>query len=99
VVLEPFKNKAYTNAEKPYFNTKNTPRNPIKKCLYNHLYTRMNKERKHLKRRCKNPKTAALFCSSPITEPQPLTEAHNEQTHFNSLREPFKKTFKVFVSQ
>jgi len=59
----------------------------------------MNKERKHLERICKKPKTTALICISAMTKPQPLTKADNEQAHLNSLREPFKKTFKAFVSQ
>ena len=92
------KEQGIHNAEKLYFSSQNTPWNPIKKCLYNHLYTRKNKERKHMKRGCKKPKTT-LFCSLAMTKPQPLTKVHNEQAHLNSLREPFMKTFKAFVSQ
>ena len=84
------------NAEKLYFSSKNTPRNPIKKCLNNHLYTRMNKERKHLKRRCKKLKTTALFCSSAMTEPQPLTKAHNEQAHLNFFKRTFQENIQIF---
>ena len=84
------------NAEKLYFNSKNTPRNPIKKCLTNYLYTRMMKETKHLKRRCKKPKTTTLFYSSTMTKPQPLTKAHNEQAHLNFFKRNFQENIQSF---
>jgi len=79
MVVEPFKSRTH-NAEKHYFSNSYTSRNPIKKCLYNHLYTRKNKEGKHLKRRCKKLKTTTLFCSTTVTTLQTLTYTMNKHT-------------------
>ena len=83
------------NAEKSYFSSKNTPRNPIKKCLYNHLYTRMNKERKHLKRRCKKPKnnnTIMQFSND-------RTSTLDQDAQWTSTLEFFKRTFQENIQK
>jgi len=56
----------------------------------------MNKERKHLKGRCKKPKTTTLFGNSAMTEPQPLTKAHNEQAHLNFFKRTFQENIQSF---
>ena len=61
-VLEHYKNTTH-NAEKPYFSTPCTPRNPIKEWLTLTPLQNRIKERLHLKRRCKNSKPVVQFAA------------------------------------
>ena len=47
----------------------------------------------------RNLKQQTLFCNTTMTIPHPWPRLKMNKHTFKSLREPFKKTFKVFISQ
>ena len=91
-VLEHYKNNTH-NAEKPYFSTPCTPRNPIKEWLTLTPLQNRIKERLHLKRRCKNSKPVVQFAAELHQHLHQDQRFPRTSTLENLFGKPFKNSF------